>query len=328
LSKITIKGVWNILKTTFQGFSDDKITKISGSLAYSTVFSMAPLLMVIIGLCSIFLQREAIEGKIYAELAGFMGSESALELQQIIRNASRSGKTTMATIIGGATLLIGATAVFAEIQDSINTIWGLKPKPKRGWLKMLQNRFLSFSIIVSLGFILLVSLGISTVIDGFGRQFQAIYPGVAVVVIYIINQIINLAVSSVIFAVIYKVLPDAHIRWRDVFAGAIVTALLFMAGKFAISLYISSSSIGSTFGAAGTLVVVLLWAYYSSMILYLGAEFTKAYAVAYGAPIHPNHYAVTTRQVEVEDPGATVQDTTDKNISVSNDNNNIELSEK
>ncbi|PWS30491.1 YihY/virulence factor BrkB family protein [Pedobacter paludis] len=306
--KITFKGIWGILKASFTGFGDHKVTKLSGSLAYYTVFSMAPLLVVIISLCGIFLGREAAEGQIYSQLDGFLGKDTALQLQQIIKNASLSGKGTVAFTIGLITLLVGATTIFGDIQDSINTIWGLKPKPKRGWLKMLQNRFLSFSVIISLGFVLLVSLGVTTILDTFSKRLQVRYADVSVIVFYVVNQIVTLAVISLIFGVIFKVLPDAIIKWKDVIAGSIVTALLFMAGKFAISLYIGQSNVGSTYGAAGSLVVVLLWTYYSSIILYFGAEFTKAYAVAYGSEIYPSHYAVTTKEVEVETGNNSIQD--------------------
>jgi membrane protein len=311
--KITFKGIIEVLKKSFSGFGDDKVTKLSGSLAYYTVFSMGPLLVVIISLCGIFLGREAVEGKIYNTLTGFVGSDTAGQLQEIIKNASLAGKSKVAAIIGAITLVIGATTVFGEIQDSINGIWGLKPKPKRGWLKMLKNRFLSFSVIVSLGFLLLVSLGVTTIIDGFSDRLRAHFPDVTVVVFYIVNVAITLAVTTLIFGVIFKVLPDAEIKWKDVLAGAIATSLLFMLGKFAISFYISKSDVGSTYGTAGSMVVLLLWIYYSSIILYFGAEFTKAYAIQYGSEIHPNHYAVTTKVVEVETGQQSVQkaETTD-----------------
>jgi membrane protein len=298
--KLTLKGVWQILKDAFAGFSDHKLTKMGGSLAYYTVFSMGPLLILIISLCSIFLGREAVEGEIYAQLEGFLGADTAAQLQGIIKNAALSGKGTVAAIIGGVTLLIGATTVFGEIQDSINTIWGLKAKPKKGWLKMLQNRFLSLSVIVSLGFLLVVSLSVTSVIDALSGRLQAAFPDVTVVLFYIINQVITLVIITLIFGVIFKVLPDARIKWKDVLAGAVVTAVLFMLGKFGISFYISQSDVGSTYGTAGSLVVLLLWTYYSSIILYFGAEITKAYAVHYGSEIHPNSYAVITKEVEVE----------------------------
>jgi len=305
--KITLRGLAEVWKNSFVAMGEDKITKMSGSLAYYTVFSMAPLLVMIISLCGIFLGREAVEGKIVAQLSGFVGVDTAIQLQQIIKNASLAGKSTMAAVIGGITLIIGATSVFAEIQDSINTIWGLKPKPKRGWLKMIQNRLLSFSVIISLGFLLLVSLGVTAIIDGFSERLRAHFPEVTVVVFYILNIVITLVVITLIFGVIFKVLPDAKIKWKDVLAGAIATSLLFMLGKFGISFYISKSNVGSTYGAAGSLVVLLLWVYYSSIILYLGAEFTKAFAVKFGSAIHPNDYAVTTKTVEVETGNKSVQ---------------------
>ncbi len=307
--KVSFKGMWEVLKNSFSGFSNDNVTKLSASLAYYTVFSMGPLLVVIISLCGIFLggslnaQREVIN-----QLDKFVGHDTAMQIAQIIKSAAIGGKGKIAAIIGIITLLLGATSVFGDMQDSINRIWGLKPKPKRGWLKMLQNRFLSFSVIISLGFLLLVSLGISALIEALNNHLKAIYPDITVVVFYIINLALTLIISGLIFGVIFKVLPDAKIRWKDVMAGALTTAILFMLGKFGISFYIGKSNAGSTYGAAGSLVILLLWIYYSSIILYLGAEFTKAYAVKYGANIHPSEYAVTTKQVEVETGSQTIQD--------------------
>jgi membrane protein len=306
--KLSIKGIWQVLKDTFKGFSNDKVAKLSASLAYYTVFSMGPLLVLIISLCALFLSREAVEGQVYAVLRDFIGENTAAQLQEVIKNAAISGKGVMAAIVGGVTLLLGATSVFGEIQDSINRIWGLKPKPRRGWVKMLLNRFLSFSVIISLGFLLLVSLAVSGVIEAVSNSLQQRFQDVTVVVFYILNLAVTLFISVVIFGVIFKVLPDARIRWKDVLAGAFVTAVLFIIGKFGISVYISQTKVGSTYGAAGSLVVLLVWIYYSSMILYIGAEFTKAYAVRYGAEIHPNSYAVTTKEVEVEAGDKTIQE--------------------
>jgi membrane protein len=305
--KLSGKGVWEILKQCFKGFSEDRLTKLSGSLAYCTVFSMGPLLIVLIFLSGIFFGQQAVEGSIYGQLAQFLGKDSALQIQEIIKKAAISDRGVGAAIIGSITLLFGATTVFAEIQDSINGIWGLKPKPKKGWLKMLKNRVLSFSVIVSLGFLLVVSLGVTSVLDIFSDYLQARFPDITVVLFYVLNQLITLLVVTVIFGVVFKVLPDARIRWKDVFAGALVTAVLFMLGKFAISFYISKASIGNTYGAAGSLVVLLVWTYYSSLILFFGAEFTKGYAIKYGSPIYPNEYAVTVKQVEVETGDKSIQ---------------------
>jgi membrane protein len=306
--KFTIQGLWSIIKDVSKGVSDHKLLKLSGSLAYSTVFAMGPLLVVIISLCGIFLGAESAQGKVYGVLQGFIGQDTAAQLQEIIKNASVSGKSVTAAIIGGAVLLIGATSVFAEIQDSIDDIWGLKAKPKKSWLKFLKDRFLSFSVIISLGFLLLVSLTVTALIEALNQRLQARFPDVTVAVFYILNLLVTLLISMLIFGVVFKVLPDALIRWKDVFFGSLVTAILFMIGKFGISLYVSQSKIGSTYGAAGSLVVLLVWIYYSSLILYLGAEFTKAYAVRYGNAIRPTAYAVTTQQVEVEKGKQTIQE--------------------
>jgi membrane protein len=306
--KITLKGIWDILKRSINGVIDHKVFKLSGSLAYYTVFSMAPLLVVIISLCGIFLGQEAAQGEVYAQLNEFLGKDTALQLQDLVKKAAIGDKGNVAFIIGIITLLIGATTVFGDIQDSINIIWGLKPKPKNDWLKILQNRVLSFSVIISLGFLLLVSLAITAVLDAFNARLQANFAEVSVIVFYVLNQLLTLVVVSLIFAVVFKVLPDAIIQWKDVILGSVVTALLFMLGKFAISFYIGKSNIGSTYGATGSLVVLLLWTYYSSIILYFGAEFTKAYAVVYGSEIYPSKYAVTTKEVEIETGKASIQE--------------------
>ena len=308
MKSLWIKGVGGLLKESFKGFSDYKVPKLSASLAYYTVFSLGPLLIVIIFLCSIFLGREAIEGSIYTQMQGFVGDDAAKQIQDIIKNASITGKGTIAATIGIITLIVGATTVFGEIQDSINDIWGLKPKPKLGWLKLIKNRLLSFGIIASLGFLLLVSLAVTAIVEGIGNRLKAAFPDVAVVFFYIFNLILTLGVTTLLFAVIFKVLPDAKIKWRDVWAGAITTSVLFMIGKFAISFYITKSEVGSTYGAAGSLVILLVWIYYSSIILYFGAVFTKAYAVKYGSTIKPNDYAVVTKKVEVEEGKKSIQE--------------------
>ncbi len=304
--------MWEVLKNSFSGFAEDKVLKLSASLAYYTVFSLAPFLIVILFICGQVFGQEAIEGSVYGQIEGFVGSKSAIQLQELVKNASLSGKSNVAAVIGFITLLIGATTVFAEIQDSVNSIWGLKSKPGKSLVQFLQTRLLSFGVIGSLGFLLLVSLGITALVEGLNNQLKGKFPDITVVVFYILNVVITFIVTSSLFAVIFKVLPDAKIKLKDVLAGAIATAILFMLGKFAISFYISKSEIGSTYGAAGSLVVLLVWIYFSSVILYFGAEFTKAYAVKYGAPIHPNKYAVTTRTIEVEAEKESVQQTTKK----------------
>src|SRR6187401_272950 len=295
-----IKEVGKVIIQSFKSFVVDKIPKYSAALAYTTVFSLGPLLIVIIFLCSIFFGQEATQGKIYSQMQQFVGQDAALQLQTIIQNASISDKGSFAAVIGIVTLLLGATAVFAEIQDSINTIWGFKAKPKKGLWKIIRNRFLSFSVVVSLGFLLLVSLAISTILEGLSDQLKARFPNVTVVIFYILNLIISFIVITSLFAVIFKVLPDARTKWKDIFPGALASGILFMIGKFAISFYIGKSHVGTTYGAAGSLVVLLLWVYYSAIILYLGAEFAKAWISHNGFSIRPNDYAVAIKKVEVE----------------------------
>ncbi|MGZ3853072.1 MAG: YihY/virulence factor BrkB family protein [Flavisolibacter sp.] len=312
MKRIRFKSIWILLQQAFRGFSNDKVLKMSGSLAYSTVFSIAPLIMLIIFLADIFYGRNAIEGTIYGQIRSFVGNDAAAQIQGMIRNASLSGKSHMAAVIGVITLLLGATSVFGEIQDSINIIWGLKPKPKKGWVKLLLNRLLSFSVIGSFGFILLVSLVINTIIEALMNRLQTLFPQVTVVLVYIVNQVVILGVTTLLFGVIFKVLPDARIKWKDVLAGAFATAVLFMLGKFVITFYINHSSVSNAYGAAGSLVIILLWVYYSSAILFFGAEFTKAYAAKHGSRIYPNQYAVWVKLVEVEESGTSLQQLEEK----------------
>lgn len=306
--KFSFAALKRIIKGAVKGFGDDKLTKLSGSLAYSTFFSLCPLLIVIISLCSIFLDKNLVEQKVFIQLSGFIGHDTVVQLQQMMVSSGLNGKNKIALVIGVIALLLGSTAVFGEIQDSINMIWGIKPKPKKGWVKMLQNRFLSFSIIVSLVFLLLVSLVIGSLIDGFSIKLEAYFHRDTVNLFYILNLILTFIIITIIFSVIFRVLPDADIQWKDVFVGAIVAAFLFMIGKFGISFYISKANISSTYGAAGSLAVILLWVYYSSLILFFGAEIAKAYALEFGSEIHPNKYAVTTKTVEVETGDSTIQE--------------------
>jgi membrane protein len=302
MKKFSFGLVWKSLKDAFTGFGEDKVTKLSASLAYYTVFSMAPLLIVIISIAGLVFGREAIQGSIDNQVQSFIGADAAKQLQEMVKSVALSGKGVFATVIGVVTLLIGATTIFAEIQDSINSIWGLKPKPKVGILKTLQNRLLSFGLIGSLAFLLLVSLAATTVIESIGGRLKAFLPDVTVIVFYVINLVLTLSVTTTLFAIIFKVLPDAKIKWKDIWPGAIATSLLFLLGKFVISLYISKSEVGSTYGAAGSLAVILIWIYYSSIILYFGAEFTKSYAFNKGAKIIPNDYAEWNKEPAV--PGA------------------------
>lgn len=277
---------------------------MSAALAYYTVFSIAPMLILVISLSAVFYGRNAIEGSIYGEIKSFVGSDAALQIQELIKKATIARSNVFASGASIIALIIGATSVFGEIQDSINLIWGLKAKPKRGWIKILLNRLLSFSIIVSLSFILLVSLIVSTVLDVLVNRLIQLFPGIAVYLAYSLNLLLTFLIITLLFGIIFKVLPDAKIKWRDVITGAVTTAFLFMLGKFAISFYLGAKNIGNTYGAAGSIVVILLWVYYSAIILYFGAAFTKHYAQFKGRRIYPNDYAVWTEHIEKEKFGS------------------------
>jgi membrane protein len=311
-TKLTWKGIWEVLRKSFSGFSNDKVTKLSASLAYYTVFSIGPMIIVIIYVAGLIYGRDAVQGTIFGQIKGLVGASAAAQIQEMIKNAALNTQGSFAFVIGIVTLVIGATGVFAEIQDSINQIWNLKPKPKKGWVKMLTDRLLSFSVIISLGFILLVSLLVNGVLEILMDRLQARFPNITVVVVYIVNLLVTFLVISTLFGVIFKVLPDAIIKWRDVVTGSMVTAVLFMFGKFAITYYIGKTNVGGTYGAAGSLVVLLLWVYYSSVILYFGAEFTKAYAAKFGSAIHPSPWAVWVKNVEVEQKTGSLKEVEEK----------------
>jgi len=299
---MTVKGSWNIIKHTVSDFFSLNILKLSGSLAFFTIFSLPGLLIIIIWFSDLFYGRDIVEGTIYHQIEGFVGHSAALDIQQTIRNATTTTGGNFATIVGLTALIIGATSAFSEIQDSINHIWRLKAKPKKGFgiLKMIFDRLLSFSMIITLGFILLVSLVINGGMDFFLDKLMLRYPELTVVLVYILNIVITYFITAFIFAAIFKVLPDARIGWRHVWIGSFVTAGLFMAGRFVISYYLGHNRLTSAYGAAGSVIVILMWVYYSSMILYFGAAFTHAYAKYKGKLIYPNSYAVLVKQIEVE----------------------------
>lgn len=294
------KHTGKILKNAFNGFIDDRALKLSAALSYYTIFSLAPLLLLMISLAGVFFGRDAIQGHVFREINGLIGNEAAAQIQDIIKNMELSGKTNFAIAIGAVTLFIGATSVFAEIQDSINIIWKVKVKPKRGWLKLLKDRLLSSSLIVGLGFLLIVSLMVNGVLLALNDLFKSYFPEVTILVFHAINIAVSFAVISLLFGVIFKVLPDVKIGWKDVRMGAFFTACLFMLGRYVIGLYIETTSTGSAYGAAGSLIVILVWVYYTAAILYFGAEFTRAYAEQIGTKIRPASYAVYVEQNEIE----------------------------
>lgn len=299
-SKKSLINAATILKNTFKGFMADKGLKLSASLSYYTIFSLAPLLLLIISLAGAIFGQEASEGRVFEEINGLIGSQAAMQVQQIIQNLELSGKSTISAIIGGVTLVIGATTVFGEIQDSINMIWRVKAKPKKGWLKLIKDRLLSGSIIVGLGFLLIVSLIINGALMALNDILKTYFPDLTIILLNLANIVISFLVITVLFGVIFKVLPDAKIGWKDVRAGAFFTSLLFLLGRYIIGLYIETTAAGSPYGAAGSIIVILLWVYYTAAILYFGAEYTREYACFKGSKIEPADYAVYVEQKETE----------------------------
>ncbi|NOT76031.1 MAG: YihY/virulence factor BrkB family protein [Cyclobacteriaceae bacterium] len=297
----SLKIFWQLLKMGFSEFFSDNGLKLSASLSYYTVFSIAPLLVIIISLAGIFFGVEAVQGRIYGQINGLVGNAAAIQIQEIIKNVKTSQNSQGGAIIGFIVLMIGASGVFTEIQDSINFIWSVKAKPKKGWLKLIINRLLSFSLIASFGFLLLVSLMVNAVMDLLSDRLIKLFPNATVYLFYILNIALIFIIISCLFAIIFKVLPDARIKWKDAFIGSFFTAFLFIGGKYLIGLYLGNSSIGETYGAAASIVLVLLWVYYSSIILYFGAEFTKMYALHYGGKITPNETAVFIVKQEVKE---------------------------
>ncbi|WP_291195721.1 YihY/virulence factor BrkB family protein [Dyadobacter sp.] len=304
-----IKLFWSLLQDSFNEFLNDNGMKLSAALSYYTIFSLAPMLLVIISVFSIFFGRDAIQGELFGQISGLVGASAASQLQEILKNAELSNKSGMAAAIGIGTLLVGATGVFAEMQDSINFIWAIKAKPKKGWLQYLKNRLISFSLILTLGFLLVVSLGASALVDLLSSRLEALFSEASVVVFYIVNLALVLSIITALFTVIFKVLPDGDLRWKECLVGAAFTAVLFLIGKFVISFYLGQSDLGAAYGTSASIVILLTWIYYSSIILYFGAEFTKVYARLDGIAIAPNKHAVLIVRKELDKKtGADVTD--------------------
>lgn len=287
-----MRKFWLILRQAVDEFLNDNGMKLSASLSYYTIFSLGPVLMIVIALAGIFFGKEAVQGKIYYQINGMVGDEAALQIQEIIKNIEQSQESSSGAIFGIVILIIGATGVFTEIQDSINYIWSIKAKPKRGYLRLLFNRFISFSLIIGFGFILMVSLILHALIDLLYEKLARYFEDTFLFVFQGINYVLLFGIISVLFTVIFKVLPDARVRWRDAYVGAAFTSVLFLIGKFAIGFYLGNSNVSATFGAAASLIILLLWVYYTSIILFFGAEFTKIYTLNFGGGIVPDETAV------------------------------------
>jgi membrane protein len=301
-----VVGVYHLFIAAGKGFIEDRVMKLSAALAYYTIFSLTPLIIIVISAASLFLGDNMDPNtKLFGEISKMVGADTANEIRNFVNNANLSGKSTFGLIVGIVTLIIGSTAIFIEIQDSINLIWKVRAVPKKGWKKLITNRLLSFSLIASLGFLLLVSLVINSVVVGIGNKLEVYASKIGIgavsdVVMLVITNALTLAVVTTIFAIIFKVLPDVEIKWKPALIGALFTAILFSLGKYVIGIYIEKGNPGSAFGAASSIIVILVWIYYTSIILYFGAEFTQAYAEKYGVAIAPSKYAVHLKTIVVE----------------------------
>lgn len=295
---VNIKKIGYLLKETFNEFLNDNGMKLSASLSYYTIFSLPPLLIIIISLCGFFFGEEAVRGELFWQINGLVGNDAALQIQEAIKNVKLSGSSAFATTVGIIILLIGASGVFAEIQGSINYIWGIEAKPNRGFIKFLKNRLMSFSMVGSAGFLLLVGLIVNSLMDVLNNSLAAYFPKDTVYLFYTSNIVIVFIIITILFTVIFKTLPDGKVVLRDCIIGASFTAVLFMIGKFAIGAYLGSSAVASVYGAAGSVILILVWVYYSAIILYFGAEFTKVYAHTHGKKIIPNKYSVRIEKIK------------------------------
>ena len=276
---------------------ENKALRLSAALAYYSIFSIAPLLIITIGVAGLFLGEKAVTGQLYGELKGYVGSPSAAAIQSMVESASKPSHSVVATIAGFVMLILGASGVFGELKDALNTIWGVKPKTGQGFVGMLRGKFLNFGMVLVIGFLLLISLMLSTAITGLNHRLESVLP-LSALVWAALASVISTGLVTTLFAMIFKVLPDAQIRWRHVWFGALITALLFEVGKSGLGWYLGREGAASAYGAAGSVVLLLVWVYYTSCILFFGAEFTQVYAEAYDCVTEPAAHAARVTPTE------------------------------
>jgi len=295
---------FGLLKQTFSEWLEDKAPQLGAALAYYTVFSLAPLILVLLAIVGLIFRNDpgGAWNKITEQLSYFLDKSAVEVVQNIAQKASQSNKSLLATVIGIVLALFGASGVFGQLQDALNTIWGVKAKPGRGIWGFLCSRFLSFAMVGGVCFLLLVSLILESLLKGFSHYIQGVLPG-GIVIAIAVYWIFDLAVVILLFAAIFKFLPDAKIQWRDVWIGAAMTAIFFAIGKWALGLYLGSGSAASAYGAASALITLLLWVYYSAQILLFGAEFTQVYACRAGRGVIPDEHAIRVETKEVKSRG-------------------------
>jgi membrane protein len=298
------KTMWEIVKETASDWSEDNATRLAAALAYYTVLSIAPLLVLAVSVAGLVFGEEAARGQIASELSGIVGPQAGEGIQTVLTHAKSPDEGVVGSIIGVVVLLFGASGVFGELQSSLNAIWNVTAKPGRGVWGMLRQRFFSFTMVLSVAFLLLVSLVLSALLAGVGKFFSSALPG-GEVVWQGVNFAVSLGVITLLFALIFKVVPDVEIKWSDVWIGALVTALLFTVGKWGLGLYLGRASVASPYGAAGSLIVLVVWVYYAAQLLFFGAEFTQVYTQHRGSRIMPSSNAVPVEVVKkvAETPG-------------------------
>jgi membrane protein len=280
--RMTLSDLWPLIKQSIRSWSDDYAPSMGAALAYYTVFSIAPLLLIVISIAGLIYGEDAARGAIFAQISGLVGNEGATAIQGLLKSVNKPSESIVATVVGVFTLLLGATTVFGELQDALNRIWRAPALVQKGGLwKLLRRRLLAFGMILTIGFLLIVSLLLSALLAALSNWFGPSFVGWEIL-LHAINFAIGFGVTTVLFAMIYKIMPRVNIAWRDVWLGAAVTSLLFSVGKFLIGLYLGKSSVASGFGAAGSLAVLLVWIYYSTQVFLMGAEFTWVYANMYG----------------------------------------------
>lgn len=294
------RRTWAILKQTVLNFFQDDSFSYASSIAFYTIFSLPAILIISIHIGATVYERDVVQTELINQVGRLIGKESAASIEEILVNAALDSTGTLAKIVGIATLVFSATTVFISLQTSINKIWGIKPKPERGVVKYIIDRLLSLAMVISLGFLLLVSLVIDTLLVVIQNGLSLVFAGWTLYVVTTMNIVISLGLITLIFAMMFKVLPDAKIKWKDVWVGSLITTMLFTLGKYLIGFYLGNSSVNSAYGAAGSLVIILIWVYYSTVIFLFGAELTSVYTEKTGSEIKPYHHAVKVQMVEVE----------------------------
>lgn len=294
------KSSWGILKQSVVSFvSGDSFTHAS-SIAFYTIFSLPAILLISLSIGSTLFERTDVQRELISQVGSLIGQGSAVEIESILLNAARQTDTWFARVIGIATLVLSATSVFLSLQISINQIWKIKPKPKKGFIKFIINRLLSLAMVISMGFVLMVSLVVDTLLVMFQEKLSDNFGGITLTIVTGLNIMVSLLFIAVLFGLMFKMLPDAKIKWRDVWVGSLVTTGLFTGGKFLIGLYLGNSSLNSAYGAAGSLVIILVWVYYSALIFLFGAELTYVYTKEVGSGIEPYTNAVRVEMIEIE----------------------------